>query len=98
MRILKLTPKVEKRLLRSRQQRDAEADKVAAEIICDIRGRGDTALFAWTQKLDGIDLRRERLWITAQEMRSARKKVGGDFLKAVAHAARNIRRVAAKQL
>jgi histidinol dehydrogenase len=98
MRILKLTPKVEKRLLRTRQQRDAEADNVAAEIISDIRGRGDTALFAWTQKLDGIDLRRERLWITSQEMRSARKKVGGDFLNAVAHAARNIRRVAAKQL
>src|SRR5271170_2168241 len=52
MRILKLTPAVEKKLLRARQERDREAERVAAEIIADVRNRGDVALFAWAEKLD----------------------------------------------
>lgn len=98
MRILKLTPKVEKQLLRSRQQRDVEADGVAAGIIADIRKRGDAGLFAWAKKLDSIDLRRKGLWISPQEVRAARKQIGPEFLDAVRHAARNVRRVAEKQL
>lgn len=98
MRVLKLTPKVEKKLLRAHQERDVEADRVAAEIIADIRKRGDAALFAWTEKLNGIDLRREGLWVSPREMRSAHKQVKPKFLSALRHAARNIRRVAEKQL
>jgi len=98
MRIVKLTPAVEKKLLRARQERDAEAERVASEIVADVRKRGDTALFAWAKKLDGIDLRRESLWISESEIRGARRQVTADFARAVEHAARNVRRVAEQQL
>jgi len=98
MRIVRLTPAVEKKLLRARQEHDGEAQRIAAEIIHDIRRRGDAALSAWVKKLDDIDLQREHLWIDEDEIRAARKQVGREFLGALEHAARNVRRVAERQL
>jgi histidinol dehydrogenase len=97
MRILKLTSAVEKSLLRARLGRDREAESIAARIIADVRKRGNAALFAYTNQFDSIDLRREGVWVTLQEMRAARSKVSSDFLRAIRQAARNIRRVAEKQ-
>ena len=98
MRIVRLTATVEKALLAARQQRDIEAERVAAKIVDDVRRRGDKALFAWTKRLDRTDLRREDVWITRREIESARDRVSEDFLGAVQHAARNIRRVAQSQM
>jgi len=98
MRIVRLTPAVEKKVLRARQEHDAEAEGIASEIVGDVRRRGDAALSAWMKKLDGIDLHRESLWISGGEIRAARKQVSRDFLRALEHAARNVRRVAEKQL
>jgi histidinol dehydrogenase len=98
MRILKLTTAVENKLLRARQERDREAERVAAEIIADVRKRGDPALIDYARKFDSINLRREGIWISPEEIHAARKKVSADFLKAIAQASRNIRRVAEKQL
>jgi len=98
MRILKLTPAVEKKLLRARQERDGEAERVAAEIIADVRKRGDAALIDYAAKFDHLNLRREGIWIGTEEIRAARKKADANFLKAIEHASRNIRRVAEKQL
>jgi len=98
MRIVRLTPAVEKKLLRARQEHDAEAEGIALKIVGDVRRRGDAALSAWVKKLDGIDLHRESLWISGGEISAARKQVSRDFLRALEHAARNVRRVAEKQL
>jgi len=98
MRIVRLTPAVEKKLLRARQEHDAEAEHIASKIVGDVRRRGDAALSAWVKKLDGIDLRRESLLISGGEIRAARKQVSHDFVRALEHAARNVRRVAEKQL
>jgi histidinol dehydrogenase len=98
MRILKLTSAVEKQLLRARHDHDVAAERVAARIVGDIRRRGDSALFAWTKKLDGIDLRDDGVWVSRPEMDSAAAYVNADFLRAVKHAVRNVRRVAEKQL
>jgi histidinol dehydrogenase len=98
MRIVRLTPAVERKLLRARQEHDAEAEGIASKIVVDVRRRGDAALSAWVNKLDGIDLRRESLWISGGEIRAARKQVSNDFLRALEHAAHNVRRVAEKQL
>jgi len=98
MRVVKLTPVVERKLLGARQKQDGEAKRIASKIIHDIHRRGDAALFAWVKKLDGIDLQRESLWISEREIRDASKQVSCDFLRALEHAARNVRRVAEKQL
>src|SRR5260370_38652927 len=98
MRIVKLTPAVEKRLLRARQERDAEAERVGSEIVADVRKRGNAALFAWVKKLDGTDLRRENLWISEGDIRGARKQVPPHFVRSIKHAARNVRRLAKEQL
>jgi len=98
MRILKLTSAVEENLLRARHERDREAEHIAAKIIADVRRRGDARLLAWAKKLDGIDLRRGGVWITQREINAACNQVGAEFLGAVRHAEKNIRRVAEKQL
>jgi histidinol dehydrogenase len=98
MRILKLTPAVEKKLLRARQERDREAERIAAEIIADVRKRGDAALIDYAAQFDGLDLRREGIWSTSREIQAAAKQVGPQFVRAVEHAARNVRRVAEQQL
>ena len=98
MRIRKLTASVEKNLLRSRHERDREAERVAASIIGDVRKRGDIALAAWVKKLDDIDLRRNGTWVSRREIKAANNQASPDFLRAVRHAENNIRRVAEKQL
>jgi histidinol dehydrogenase len=98
MRILRVTAAVEKRLLLARQRRDLKAERIAARIVGDVRGRGDAAMFAWSKKLDGIDARRDGIWISRHELEGARKSADVKLLRAVEHAARNVRIVAEKQL
>lgn len=98
MRILKLTPAVAEKLLSARRQHDAEAEQIAARIIADVRKRDDAALFAYTKQFDGVDLRRDGIWITPKEIRAACAKSAPGFLQAIQQATRNIRRVAEKQL
>jgi histidinol dehydrogenase len=98
MRILKLTSATERKLLADRMGRDAEAEGVALRIIGDVRRRGDAALFSWAKKLDGVDLRREGVWVSRRELRAAERQVSTEFLRAVRQAGRNIRRVAEQQL
>ena len=98
MRILKLTPQTEKRLLARRAQQDAEAHRIAREIVEDVRKRGDAALFAHTKKFDGADLAKTGVWIEGKEIRAAQKATSVKFQRAIEKAAENVRRVAEKQL
>src|SRR5580692_9946277 len=98
MRILKLTAKTEAELARLREGQDRAAQKAAARIVSDVRAHGDSALEQWTEKLDGTDIRGRRLWVSASELATAKKRVSADFLRALKHAATNVRRVAEKQM
>jgi histidinol dehydrogenase len=98
MRILKLTPRIEKSLLSRRAQRDEEVHSVTSEIVADVRKRGDGALFAWAKKLDHADLAHDGVWISKKEIRAAERRVSPKFLSAVKRAAKNVRSVAEKQL
>ena len=98
MRIVKLTSATEKQLLRARQHRDVEADRIAARIVGDVRRHGDAAVFAWTKKLDGMDLRGDGVWISRQELTAAERSVTTEFVRALKHAMRNVRRVAERQM
>jgi histidinol dehydrogenase len=98
MRILKLTPAVEKKLAQMREGRDRQALVTASKIVADVRRRKDAALFQWTKQLDRIDLLNKNLWISREEMVAARQRVSRDFIAAVEHAAANVRRVSHAQL
>jgi len=98
MKILKLTAVTEKKLFKAREKRDVEAERVAAEIVADVRKRGDKALFEWVEKLDRIDLRKDGLWIAEKEIAAARRRADKELLRAIEHAARNVRRIAQQQL
>jgi histidinol dehydrogenase len=98
MRVLTLTPAIEKKLLAARAAHDTQAERVAARIIADVRRRGDTALLAWTKKLDHLSFQKKELWISQKEIRAAERNVSPDFLRAIRQAAQNVRRVAEKQL
>lgn len=98
MRILELTRETEKRLLARRVSHDQEALRVARKIVTDVQQRSDRALFAWTKKLDGLNLNHRNLWVARKEIRAAEQRVSPGFLRAVRQAERNIRRVAERQL
>jgi histidinol dehydrogenase len=98
MRILSLTPMLEKKLLAKRVAHDGEAQRVAAGIVADVQRRGDPAVLAWTKKFDDAAVRSKDFWISQKEVREAQHCVGAEFLRAIRQAARNIRRVAERQL
>jgi histidinol dehydrogenase len=98
MRILKLTDAVADKFLARRSLHDAAADKVATEILADVRKNGDAALFRWALRLDKIQLTRKSLWLTRVEIRGASRAVSRELTRAIEHAAKNIRRVAEEQL
>ena len=98
MRILKLTSASESQLMKLREGQDRAAYRVAQRIVADVQRRGDAALDAWSSRLDGLDLRRQSLWVSRREMAAARKRAPREFLHALEHAARNVRRVAERQL
>jgi histidinol dehydrogenase len=97
MRIIRLTDAMAAKFFARRSLHDAAAERVAARILTDIRTKGDAALFRWALRLDGLSLTRKSLWISHAEIRAARRNVPRDLLRAIEHAARNIRSVAEKQ-
>jgi histidinol dehydrogenase len=85
-------------LMRARQSRLADAERVARRILADVRKQGDAALARYSRKLDGVDLRAEGFTVTRAEIRKAYKLVPPGFVSAVRAAAKNIRAVAERQL
>jgi histidinol dehydrogenase len=98
MRILPLNDAASRRFLERRRAADPAALSVASGIVRDVERRGDRALFAWTKRLDQSALGPRTLWVPHKEIAAARRSVTPELLRAVEHAARNIRRVAERQL
>ena len=94
MRVLELTDSVAKGILSARRGSAADAERVAAKIVADVRRRGDKALFDWSRRLDRARLTPKTLWLSAQERRAGSRSVSRELRNALEHAARNIRRVA----
>ena len=74
----------------------AQVDGAVAEIIADVRARGDRALFDYTEKFDRAKL--DSLRVTEEEIREARASVEPEFLAVLARAARNIRKFHERQV
>jgi histidinol dehydrogenase len=71
----------------------AEAEKVVAPILEDVRRRGDAALIEYARKFDGLDLKQVRV-----PEADLAVPLSAEFLRAVEVAAKNIRGYAEMQL
>ena len=74
----------------------AQVDGIVAEIIADVRKRGDAALLDYTARFDGAEL--DSLRVTEGEIEEARAAVEPEFLGILSRAARNIRRFHERQV
>jgi histidinol dehydrogenase len=98
MRIRTLTDSAAAKFFARRGSPDTAAEQVASRILASVRRDGDPALFRWVRRLDGLRLTRNTIWVSRAELRAARKTVPRELLRAIEHAAQNIRRVAERQL
>jgi histidinol dehydrogenase len=98
MRILNLNDATTRRFLERSRASDPAALATAGRIVRDVERRGDVALFAWSKRLDNAALNPKTMWISRKEIAEARREVSPELLRALEHAARNIRRVAERQL
>ncbi len=86
---------VENEKIFARTQPTADVADVVAEIIAQVRAKGDEALFAYCEKFDGVKL--TALQVTQQEIDEAVAAVEPRFIKVLEQAAENIRKFHACQ-
>ena len=99
MRVLDLTDRVAARFLeRERGGGDADAARVAARIVRDVRRGGDAALRRWTRRLDGAEAAAASPRVSAGDLALAAARANPAFRRQLLRAARNVRRVARRQL
>lgn len=78
-------------LLGLKRESDPDVAEIVADIIDDVRRRGDEALFEYTSRFDRIDLSAETVRVRPQEILEARESVSGEALNALRVAAERIR-------
>jgi len=75
--------------------RNPDVERAVARIVADVRARGDEAVGEYARRFDGGGGSFE---VTRAEMRRESAGVPADVKRAIRHAARNIRHVAARQV
>ena len=80
----------------ARNEKGADVSGVVADIIADVRSRGDAALFDYCRRFDKAELK--SLAVTEQELEEVFAAVEPKFLEVLRKAARNIRAFHEKQL
>ncbi|NLL93869.1 MAG: histidinol dehydrogenase [Clostridiales bacterium] len=101
MRIIKLTEESKKNILndllkRSPNNYDSYAD-VVANIVNDVRARGDEAVFEYTSKFDGTIITSDSFLVTKEEIDEAYSLVEPELVEIIKKAALNIREYHEKQ-
>ncbi len=71
-------------------------EAIVADILCDVRCRGDRAVLAYTEKFDKAKL--ESLQVSQAEMEEAASAVEPEFLSVLEQAAENIRAFHSRQV
>jgi histidinol dehydrogenase len=83
------------RLVERRTRRSTGIARTVARIVARVRRDGDAAVAMYARRFDRLA---DPVEVTPDEMREAARAVPGDVRRAIAVAARNIRRVAARQV
>jgi len=86
------------KLLNAKREDSPDVDAVVADIIADVRARGDAAVIELSQKFDRVTLTPATLRITAAEVDAAVAEVSPEDRRALELAADRIRAYHARQL
>jgi histidinol dehydrogenase len=70
---------------------DVELTTAVAEIISQVKKRGDAALVEYTKGFDGVELKKDSLRVSEKELRETAASVDQDVLTALREAIRRIR-------
>jgi len=65
--------------------------EVVERIIADVRERGDEAVINYVERLDGVRLTPDTLWVPPDEIEAAYARCPAEVRSAMAHAADNVR-------
>ncbi len=85
-------------LLNAKREDSPDVDAVVAEIIADVRARGDAAVLELTSKFDRLDLTAETMAFDAEELDAAVATVSDEERQALELAAARIRAYHERQL
>ena len=85
-------------LLDMKREVSEDVDRAVADIIADVRARGDAALYDLTAKFDRVDLRPSGLRVGAEEITAAKAAVDPETLAALELARDRIRSHHARQM
>lgn len=101
MRIVKLTPETQKGILEDLLKRSpnhyGQYEEAVAQIIRNVRQKGDEALFAYTEQFDRCPLDASCIRVTQKEIEEACASCDADFLEVMEKSAANIRAFHEKQ-
>ena len=102
MKTVKLTADTQKDLLDSLLKRSpnnySEYEDVVAEIVNDVRQKGDQAVFEYTKKFDKWDISADTIRVTEAEIDESFKVIEKEFVEVLKRAAANIEDFHRKQL
>ncbi|WP_333695434.1 histidinol dehydrogenase [Phaeobacter italicus] len=85
-------------LLGAKREDSPDVDAIVADIIADVRARGDAALVELTEKFDRMSLTADRLQISEAEIDAAIENVSAEERAALELAAERIRAYHARQM
>ncbi len=102
MRIIELTQDTKRDLLGTLLKRSpnnyGSYEAAVADIVNDVRARGDEALCAYTERFDHCLLTKDTMRVTKDEMEEAYAQVDDEFIRVMKASAANIRAYHEKQL
>jgi len=94
--IAKLTQEQKAKLLRRGRADLSQVEAKVAEILAEVRSRGDAALREFTRRFDGVEV--EELKVSEEEIEKARERVEGKLIEALELAKENIAEFHSRQL
>lgn len=102
MRIIKLTKETKEDILTTLLKRSPSNygayEAAVAEIVGNVREKGDEAVFAYTKQFDKFDLTAENIKVTKEEMKEAYQALDEGLIAVYRRSAENIRIFHEKQL
>ena len=101
MKLLNIEPETIDNILNDLLKRSpnhyGEYEGAVAEILSEIRQKGDEALFAYTKKFDQADICAENVEVTQEEIEEAYENVSQELLSVIRTSMENIRTYHEKQ-